>query len=114
MTKKQLFLKILKHLNKTFCDNKIKVKIVFKKRMVSYKKRKDKGTTLGYYEVRDKTIAILEDASIIDQLDTLIHEFTHTYQHQVLGQKLSHNKHSGAIFWKFKKEADKILKFSIK
>lgn len=105
--------KVLNYLNKVFCDNRIKYRIIFPSKIIN-PKRKDKGTTYGYYRVKDKTIAILKDTPMIDQLDTLIHEFTHAYQHQVLGQKLNHNKKGGELMKKFTKEIDKILKISVK
>lgn len=104
--------KILEHLNNRFCDNKIKYKIVFLEKISS--KNKEKGTTYGYYDPKNRKIAILKDSSMIDKLDTLIHEFTHAYQHQILGEKLSHNKKGGKMFKKFKKECNKIIKVSIK
>ncbi|QQG38438.1 MAG: hypothetical protein HYS32_02410 [Candidatus Woesearchaeota archaeon] len=55
MDKKDLW-KILNYLNKKFADNKIKInRIIFPRRIINPKK-KDKGTTYGYYRMKDKTI----------------------------------------------------------
>ena len=110
--KNQDYWKIINHINKKFCKNKIKInKIIFPSRIIN--PNKDKGTTYGYYEMKGKVIAILKDAPVIDKLETLIHELTHAYQHQVLGKKFSHNEHGWEMFKKFKKESDKILRISV-
>jgi len=111
MNKKDYW-KILNHLNKKFCNNQIKInKIIFLNKIVN--PNRDRGTTYGYYRMKDKTIAILKDAPTIDKIETLIHEFTHAYQHQILGEKLSHDNKGWKMFKKFKKESDKIIRISV-
>ena len=71
MNKKDYW-KILNHLNKKFCNNQIKInKIIFLSKIVN--PNRDRGTTYGYYRMKDKTIAILKDAPTIDKIETLIH-----------------------------------------
>jgi hypothetical protein len=46
---------------------------------------------------------------------TLVHEYTHAYEHQVLKKnRRGHSKTGGVIFSRFMKETDKILKISVK
>ena len=105
--------KILNHLNKKFADNKIKInKIVFYSKIKE--KKPEKGVIHGFYRIRDKVIGIKKDISQLDQLETLLHEFTHAYEDQILkSESMRHTKIGGKIFSKFKKESDKILKISV-
>ncbi len=111
--KLKLFWKITNHLNKKFCKDKIKInKIIFLRKIIN-PKRKDKGTTYGYYRIRDKTIAILKDAPEVYKLETLCHELAHAYQHQILRQKLTHNERGWEMMKDMLKEIDKIVRISV-
>ena len=106
------FLKIYEHINKKFCNDKLKIsKIVFFKRC---KDKPCKAVIVGYYKKYNKVIGIKLDKPLISQIDTLCHELSHAYQHQILGHSARHDKKGGKIYHDFLKETDKILKVDFK
>lgn len=113
----KVFWKITEKLNKNLCDNKIKIK-----KIVFFDKTKGrnlpKEVITGTYDIANQIIGIKSKRSLLQQIDTLCHELSHAYQHQILkypyGRKKIHDKKGGAIYQKFLKETDKILRVGFK
>ncbi len=106
--KLKLFWNITKHINKKFCDNKLKINdiILFKKGDL-HKSFPNKD---GWYFNKEKQILIRKDETLIMQLVILAHELAHAYQHQILNhKKIKHDKKGGKMYQKFLKETDKII-----
>ncbi|MBS3091492.1 hypothetical protein J4217_03540 [Candidatus Pacearchaeota archaeon] len=104
--------KITNHINKKFCKNRLIIdKILF---FNSIRKSKGCGVVHGFYDSNSKMIGIKNDISLIEQIETLCHELTHAYQHQIeKNNKLVHNKVGNKIFSKFMKSTEDILKISL-
>jgi hypothetical protein len=138
MTPKQklkLFWKIINHLSKKFCENKIVISDI------SLFKEGDLHDSfpdsLGWYSRDGKGILIHEDTPLVNQIRILIHEFVHAWQWQIEGEyykrmiknakkkegikrlsnkkynKIIHDKKSEKIYNILFKETDKILKISM-
>lgn len=134
--KLKLFRKIINHLNKKFCGNKLVINnITLFKKGDLHKSFPDNN---GWYSRDGKGILIHEDTPLVNQIRILIHEFVHAWQWQIEGEyyermiknekkkegikrlsnkgynKIVHDKKSQVIYDKLFKETDKILKISIK
>lgn len=99
-------------MNKKFFGEEIKInKIIFPKTI----KGKDKGMPVGFYRRVDKTIAIKKGLSEIDSLECLLHEYAHSFEHQILkSNRRGHSKEGGVMLGRFKRELDKIIKISLR
>lgn len=112
MNKKEnvkIFRMIFNRINKKFCKNKL---VINKIRLFnSFEKTSGCGVVHGFYNSHKKTLGIKKDISLVEQIDTVCHELTHAYQHQIDGSKvMSHNKTGNKIYSKFLKSTDEILK----
>lgn len=97
MNKKLLF-KILKHINKKCCDNKLQINkiILFESKEVS---------PYGWYFLDKKAIFIRKNIPLIHKVAVLVHEIAHAYYHQILMDKKGrHNKRFKQICKRFVKE----------
>ena len=106
--------KIYRHINKKFCNNKLKIKEIklFKKGDLhsSFPDKK------GWYNNEKKSILINQKEPIDMQVVILLHELTHAYQHQIFREKghLKHDKRGKKINQKFIDETEKYLKVAFK
>ncbi len=111
--KLKLFWKISKHINKKFCDKKLKIKdiILFKKGDL----HKSFPDNKGWYFSEEKQILINKEISYLLQITILAHELAHAYQHQILGYKgrIKHNKRGGELYYAFLKEIDNMVRISV-
>lgn len=111
--KQRLFYKIIKHLNKKFCKNKILINEI-----VPFRKgelHKSFPDNHGFYFNKKKMILIMEAEPLVMQIVILVHEFVHAYQHQILRYKgkLKHDRIGRKINQQFLEEIDKIVKVSM-
>ena len=109
----RLFWSIIKHINERLCQNKLEISRI----VLFHKYREQKHFRMmvnGFYDLRNKRIALKIDKPLISQIDTLLHELAHAYQIQILGHSGRHDKIGGELYRKFLKETDSILKISLK
>ena len=114
--KLKMFWKIISRINKNFCNNKVKVNeiILFSKGDLdkSFPDRK------GWYFSDKRFILIGSKENLKMQIEILVHEFTHAYQHQILDysgeRRGKHLKTDGEVYQRFLKSTEDILTISLK
>ncbi|MFH1311096.1 MAG: hypothetical protein ABIH65_01685 [Nanoarchaeota archaeon] len=113
--KLKLFWRIINHLNKKFCKNKLVIKDIIFLTKDELNKLKEKGREpCGIYMIEEKVIAVDKELSLVGSITNLCHELTHAYQHQIEhNHRGGHNKVGGKVYLKFMKATDKILKISV-
>ena len=113
--KLKLFWKIINHLNKKFCKNKLVIKKItlFRKEDL----HKSFPDHYGWYFMDRRDILIREDLSLVSQLNILSHELAHAYQFQILKYSPTrvrkHDKVGGNMNRQFLNEIDKMIRISV-